>query len=122
QYYTGLGLRAARGRTIVADDDRLGADPVAVITDEYWERRFSRDPSVIGKRLSVNGIATTIIGVTPPAFAGTQDIGKSPDLSLPMTSLIGIRRSPEDLTNGSFFWVHIMGRRAPGVSETQARA
>jgi predicted permease len=122
EYHAGLGVRAARGRTITPDDDRPGAAPVAVITDEYWERRFQRDPRAIGRTVVVNGVTVTIVGVTSPAFAGTMDIGQSPDLTLPMRTMISIRRSETDLSDARFWWVRIMGRRAPGVSEAQAHA
>src|SRR5262249_17396020 len=65
-YYAGLGVGAALGRTIVDDDDRPEASPVAVISHRYWQRRFGGDPQVVGRQISINNVPFIIIGVTPP--------------------------------------------------------
>jgi putative ABC transport system permease protein len=68
-YYQVLGVGAALGRTIVLEDDREpGEHPVCVISHGYWQRRFGRDPGVVGKTIHLGGYPFTIIGVTPPEF------------------------------------------------------
>src|SRR5882724_6448920 len=84
-YYDALGVQAMMGSTIHAGDDEPGAQPVVVITHRYWERRFVRDPEIIGKKINVNNVPFTIIGVTPPDFYGTLQVGESPDLTIPMS-------------------------------------
>src|SRR5438105_5024217 len=84
-YFRTLGVRAAVGRTLTPDDDRDEAPPVAVLSDGYWRRRFGGDPKAIGTVLQVNTVPMTIVGVTPPAFVGVQQVltGAS-DITMPL--------------------------------------
>ena len=50
-------------------DDQPGAAPVAVITDEYWQRKFGRDAQVIGRAILVERVPVTIVGISPPGFS-----------------------------------------------------
>ena len=119
-YHATLGVRPALGRTIVPDDDRRGADPVAVLTHRYWQRRFGGDSSIVGTRITINGFSTTVIGVTPSGFVGTLDVGSPADVTLPMSFVDLIRPGDGDLTNANFWWVQIMGRRRAGVTAQRA--
>src|SRR6185437_7092634 len=84
-YFSVLGVPALIGRTFTAGEVRVpGAAPVVVISYGYWERRFGRDPAVIGRKLLVNGSAFTIIGVTPPEFFGDV-VGAPTDIWFPIT-------------------------------------
>jgi predicted permease len=121
-YYAGLGVGTLRGRLITLADDRSGSPPVAVITDHYWERRFGRKPSAVGATVNVDGIAVTIVGVTPAEFAGALDVGDSPDISLPMSLEPEIRRGSADLTDGGFWWVRVMGRRQPDIPRARVQS
>ena len=72
-----LGVGALLGRTLTEDDDKIpGGHPVAVISYNYWERRFARDPAIVGKNVAVNGHPFTIIGVTPLDFFGVKVGGR----------------------------------------------
>lgn len=121
-YFRGLGVGAALGRTLTDEDDRPGAPPVATITHQYWTRRFDRDSGIVGKAVLINKVRFTIIGVTPEGFAGTLDVTQSPDFTLPFAvePLLGGERS--DLVRPAFLWVHMIGRLRPGVSREQAVA
>lgn len=121
-YYDALGVQAMLGSTIRPGDDDDGADPVVVITHRYWERRFARDPEVIGKKINVNNVTFTIIGVTPPEFFGTLQVGESSDLTIPMSLESQLRPRSQSLRQAWFWWVRIMGRLKPGVAAEQARA
>jgi hypothetical protein len=59
-YYSGLGIDAFRGRTLTVEDDRPGAEPAAVISHNYWRRRFGLDPGVIGKNVRINGVSSQL--------------------------------------------------------------
>jgi predicted permease len=83
-YFDVLGVSAILGRTFTADDDQTGKPPVAVISSGYWERRFGRDPAVIGKTIYLAKIPFTVIGVTSPGFYGLNVAGRSADVVLPM--------------------------------------
>src|SRR6185369_11008776 len=64
-YFETFGTRPAAGRSLRADDEVSNGAFAAMISDNYWERRFARDPSVIGSTLIVSGIRANIVGVTP---------------------------------------------------------
>jgi len=63
-----LGVQPRLGRTFTAAEDQPGAAPVVVIGDRLWKRRFGGDPHVLGRRILVNGVPQTIIGIMPPGF------------------------------------------------------
>ena len=83
-YYEGLGVGALVGRTITDDDDRAAAQPVAVLSHRYWQRRFGGDPTVVGRQINLNNVAFTVVGVTPEGFDGAMNLGTSPDVSIPI--------------------------------------
>ena len=119
-YYRGLGVNAILGRRITTDDDKEGAQPVAVIRFEYWKKRFQSDRGVLGKPAYVNGVPFIIVGVTPPNFEGALDVGETADISLPLASQPVVDRHPSLAAEGDW-WLRIMGRLKPGVSIEQAR-
>lgn len=67
-YFSLLGLEPALGEFFQAGDRRR----VAVLSDDFWRQRFKADPAIVGKPVSVNGVALTIIGVAPKNFRGTR--------------------------------------------------
>ena len=66
--FTVFGIEAAAGRLLDPRDDRPEADPVAVISEEFWQRRFAADRRIVGKTIVLDGNAYTIVGVLPPNF------------------------------------------------------
>lgn len=64
-----LGLSPVAGRTFTDDEEKPGATPVAMISQGLWKRRFGQDRSLFGKTISLNGQATTIIGIAPAALS-----------------------------------------------------
>jgi predicted permease len=121
-YFRGLGVGAALGRTLSDEDDRAGAPPVATITHQYWRQRFDRDPSVVGKTVHINRVAFTIVGVTQEGFAGTLNVTESPDFTLPFAVEPLFGGEPSDLVRPAFLWVNMIGRLRPGMSREQAVA
>jgi predicted permease len=122
-YFSGLGVSSVLGRTLTVADDQASAAPVAVISYRYWRDRFAEDPSVVGRTIHLNTIPVTVIGVTPPGFAGAMQIGESPDISVALAQ--HGRFQPDRLANRSqpwYWWVRIMGRLAPQTTAAQARA
>ena len=74
-YFDVLGVRPYAGRLLTQDDDRNpGAHPVAVISYAFWERRFGKDQSIIGKTILANEHAVTVLGVTPPSLRSVSRI------------------------------------------------
>ena len=68
QLFPLLGKSPTLGRGFTADDDRVGAEPVVLISDDLWKRRYNSDPAVIGRAIQVNARPHTVIGVMPPKF------------------------------------------------------
>src|SRR5262245_6490199 len=121
-FFATLGVNALLGRTLTEDDDKIpGGHPVAVISYNYWQRRFARSPAIVGKRVTVNGHPFTIIGVTPLDFFGVK-VGESPDFWAPamMHAQLSPGDSIEDYLNG---WPgFVLARLKPEVAEQQALA
>jgi predicted permease len=78
-----LGMRLIIGRGITTDDDRAGADAVAVISHSWWQRSFNGDPSVIGSTLYLNYRPFTVVGVMSPEYLGPTS-GFRPDVWIPI--------------------------------------
>jgi putative ABC transport system permease protein len=107
-YYSTLRLLRFLGRTIDEPDER-NRRRVAVLSYSFWARRFGSDPAIVGKTINLNGVPTEVIGVTPPAFFGTDE-GVSPDITIPLDN-------PIQFAN---VWATV--RLKPGVSDKQAQA
>jgi predicted permease len=123
-YYQVLGIGARIGRTIVPDDDRPGAPPVAVISSKYWHTRFGTDPQVVGKVVRVNRLPVTIVGVLPPEFTGVQQtMAEAPDISLPVTlqPQIDAGNGENQLAQPTNWWLQVMGRLKPGATPAQVQ-
>jgi predicted permease len=121
-YHSALGVAAFRGRTLTPTDDQPGAPPVAVISHHYWQSRFAGDPAAIGKTLMFNRVAATIVGVTPPGFAGTLLSIGSTDITLPLAMAPQFHPAGAKTTDVQFSWLRIMGRLKPGATREQAAA
>jgi putative ABC transport system permease protein len=68
-----LGISPQLGRDFTAGDDRQGAEPVVVLSDDLWRRRYNGDPSILGRAIEVNSRPHTVIGVMPPRFRFPDD-------------------------------------------------
>ena len=125
-YYQVLGVTARLGRTILPDDDRPTAAPVAVISHRYWMSRFGGSPSVVGTPANVNNVPVTIVGVLPPEFSGVeQAVGDAPDVSLPLALEpqfnAGLNAPPSRLSQPAFWWLEVMGRLNPASTAAQVQ-
>jgi predicted permease len=73
EMFSMLGLKPARGRLLTEDDDRvIGKSPYAVISYDYWQRRFGRDPKIVGRTFRMGDNVYEIVGVAPKGFTGTE--------------------------------------------------
>ena len=122
-FYHSVGVVPAAGRPILASDDAPDAEKVAVISNGLWERRFGRDPSVLGKAVEINGAAVTIVGINPRDFTGVEP-GRNPDLFFPMgmQSVAWPRTDSSALTNPDMWWVIVIGRLKRDVADAEAQA
>ncbi len=119
-YFQVLGTGAAMGRTFLAEDDAPGAPPVALASYNFWERRFARDPGLLGRAMTLNGVAVTIAGIAPRDFTGAALT--VPDLWVPLA--VQARLMPQENVLHSRDWVccRLYGRLRPGVRSSQAEA
>src|SRR5262245_61411642 len=117
-FFSMLGINAVIGRTLIeADDNPSNPHPGAVISYEYWRRRFGLDPQVVGRRVTVNDTALTIVGVAPPGFFGFE-VGSRPELWWPIKA-----SEYADISSLEGSWgFRVIGRLRPGVSMAQAQA
>lgn len=122
-YFETLGVQPWLGRLFTqADNKNPGAHPVAVLSYEYWQRRFGGDPTIVGGSLILNDHPTTVIGVTPPGFYGT-DLAEATDIRVPMMMATVFRPFPANrLENVDHQWLDILARQKTGISRAQAEA
>jgi hypothetical protein len=120
-YYATLGLQPAAGRLLTESDDRPGAIPVAAITDDYWRRKFGRNPLAIGQQILVEGKTVTIVGVSPAGFTGAN-VGEAADFTLPLGVLPQIQLDRNYTLDTAAWWLRVLARPQPGVSHTQVKA
>jgi predicted permease len=145
-YFPLLGVPAIVGRTLTAEEDTIpGGHPVAVISYNFWRRRFGLDQGIIGKTIHLGagrlvwgasvggedpptarkadaeGAPFTIIGVTPSWFSG-ETVGDGPDFWIPMMMQAQVMPGREWLSRRNVGWVRIIGRMRPGLSLEKAAA
>lgn len=120
-YYQTLGLNPEAGRLLARADDRPGATLVAVLSDGYWQRQYSRNPGVIGQTIRVNGIPVTVAGVSPAGFTGTN-VGAVADLTVPVAALARIAPEEAGLLGPGNFWLRVLARPRSGISAAQTEA
>lgn len=128
-YFSGLGVSPILGRVIAADDEKPSAPRVAVISYGYWSRQFGSSPAVIGKNIDIKTVPFTIIGVAPPEFFGIQP-GRAIDFWAPLVrdgellrwSMSLAAGDPSPFTSRDWWWLTMMARLKPGVTEQQANS
>ena len=112
-YFRLFGARVVMGRTFTPEEDRPGGEKVAVLSYGLWTRRFSADPAIIGKSISLSGDPFVVIGVISPDF-DIAEFGPEPDLFVPF------QLDPNTVDQGHFF--QAAARIKPGVTLEQAQA
>lgn len=105
-----------------SDNETLGAHPVAVISDGYWDRQFRRAPDVVGKTIVINGAAFTIVGVTAPRFFGAIVAPRNPEIWVPLMMQTAVRYASNASNNSNadprkpwppqrgIEWLNVIGR------------
>jgi len=112
-----LGVRLVVGRTFFPEEDRVGAVPVVVIGSGFWKRKFGAAPDALGKALTLNGVAHTIVGVVPEDYGCRSNLYCS-DVYTP----IGQWNDPTFRDRRTGMGMNAVGRLKPGVSFEQAKA
>ena len=124
EYFSTLGVQSLLGRTFTRDDDPTAR--YAVISYDYWQRRFGRRADILGARLAIREGVFSIIGVAPASFFG-ETVGGRPDIWLPLTLQPLVLPGRDWLHDQSgniekVMWLHAFGRLRPGVTLEQAQA
>jgi predicted permease len=121
-YFDVLGIPLALGRGFLPEEDQTpNSHPVAVLSDACWQKRFAADPSIVGKTVSFNNVAFTVIGIAPKGFIGTE-VAYAPEMWVPM--MMGPVMEPgskwlEQRDSDNLF---VVGRLKPGVTKAQAES
>jgi predicted permease len=122
-YFSAMGVQPALGRAFRPDEDEvLGRDAVAILSHSFWARALAADPDVLGRRVRMNGIEFTVIGVAPEPFIGL-DMFVRPDLYVPLMmwpALVGEEPSPLEQRDRRV--IDVRGRLRDGVTLEQASA
>ncbi|MGH9572812.1 MAG: ABC transporter permease [Candidatus Acidiferrales bacterium] len=117
-FFTTLGVKPVVGRSFVPQEDQIGAAPVVLISEGLWKRKFAASPSAVGKALSLNGTAYTIVGVIPGDFHyASGNFHLNTDVFVP----IGQWDAPLFRDRRTGMGMDAVGRLAPGVTLAQAQ-
>jgi predicted permease len=124
-YFDLLGLKPALGRLLGPQDDTAkNANPVVVLSYNYWRTRFGASRDIAGQTVLINGHPFTILGVAPENFDSAIG-GYKPAVFIPV-SMVEVAMpwmAPrDDLNNHQSIWLTLVARLKPGVSRTQAES
>src|SRR5467141_396122 len=113
-YFDALGARPMLGRTFTPDDDRSGAQHVAILGEGLWQGRFAGDPKIIGRDITIGGEPYTIVGVVPRTF------------QFPLMGLANlwtpIALTDKERADRGTSFLSAFGRLKPGITLKQAGA
>jgi len=121
EFYEALGLRPALGRLLAPADDQPGAPQVAVISDDFWERKFNRDPNLLGRPILIEGVPVSIVGVSAPGFRGAT-VGRLADITIPLAATARLYPEMTGRLAAGSEWLRVLARLQPGLSMEQGKA
>jgi putative ABC transport system permease protein len=114
-FFAVLGIQPARGRSFTAAEDRPGGEPVAILSDGLWRRRFGADAGLVGRTVAINSESFVVVGIMPPDFqyqSGFQYL-RTADVFVPLRPALNGDRDPN---------YRVIGRLRSGVTTAQAQA
>ncbi len=113
--FPAFGLSRALGRLLTENDDVTpGAHPVAILSHDYWTRRFAQDPKALGRTFRIGDAVFEIAGVAAERFTGTET-GTVTDIFIPM-----MMKNPRTLASSDNFWLRTLVQLKPGVAAQPA--
>lgn len=121
-YFSVLGVNPIRGRAFGPNDAHgSAASPAVLISENYWQRRFGGDPKLVGRTIKLNGVAFTVIGITPHDFMGTNLEVPNFWISIRQQALLhpGSSDATHDRENAC---CRLYGRLVPGTTLSEAQA
>lgn len=123
RFFEVLGVSAARGRLLTPADDGPAppAGPVAVISHRFWREQFGGTDDAIGRQITLQRTAFTVVGVMPAGFFGA-DVGRMTDVMVPFATEPLMRGQEGHLASVNSSWLNIMVRRRPRQTLEEANA
>jgi predicted permease len=118
KFFEVLGVPPAVGRGFRAEEDKAGGDPVVVISDALWRRRFARDPGAIGKTLTLDGRDYTVIGVMPADF---QFAVLGPTIDIIAPRVFELNSLQPGMVQAGVGFLELVARLKPGVGVAAAQ-
>jgi predicted permease len=121
-YFDVLGVKAAIGRTFTPSEDQVkDGEPYAVISYEYWQRRFGGDPQVLNRAIEINGHPMTVIGVAERGFTGFEAMSPA-DVFVPLSMKTVATPTWDHRERRNSIWLRIFARLKPGVQPQTAQS
>ncbi|HEX4494596.1 MAG TPA: ABC transporter permease [Thermoanaerobaculia bacterium] len=124
-YFDVLGVRPARGRFFLPDEDGTsGAHPVVVLSHALWQSRFGSDPGIVGRTVRLNNQGLTVVGIAPSEFKGLSILDRPPEVWVPAAMHRDLLKGPQALwidKRGTFVFSGV-ARLAPGAGIERAGA
>jgi macrolide transport system ATP-binding/permease protein len=126
-YFDVLGVGAIQGRTFVKEEGQTPV-PIVVLSEHLWRTRFDSNAAIVGRKISLNGLGFTIVGVAPKNFIGTEvSLNRELWVPLAMQPLLNppeASRAADPFTNRfqerDSHWLAVFARLKPGVAREQA--
>jgi putative ABC transport system permease protein len=112
-FFSILGVRPVVGRLFLPEEDRPGGPPAVILSEALWKRRYGGDPSVVGKGVTLDGKAYTVVGVLPATFVVPDQFKIEHALWVPIAE--------SEAGAGPFRIFRVIGRLRPGMSVATAR-
>ena len=120
-YFAVLDVAPALGRGFHADECRAPeANPVVVISNDLWRKDFQNDPAAVGRTITLNRHAFTVVGIAPKGFDGTEPVASR--FWAPVTMQAELLPGTPFLSETNLSWMQMLGRLKPGVPLAEARA
>jgi len=124
-FFQGLSVLPVVGRPFLAEEDRVGQEPVLIVSHRFWTERLGRDQNLLNHKVRINDVPAEIVGVTPPGFFGLR-AGQWSDVYAPLAMRVAFSPTTGDkVARGEDdwdWWVRQVGRLKPGISKADATA
>jgi putative ABC transport system permease protein len=122
-FFPALGVKPAAGRLLLRGEGEVpDRDPVAVLSYNFWQKRFNGDPNVVGRQVTIDGRPLSVVGVAPKGFYGFPNAVIQAEVYLPMMQATLEGTPADDLNSWKNRNLLLYGRLRPGVSLKQANA
>ncbi|HWA26980.1 MAG TPA: ABC transporter permease [Lacunisphaera sp.] len=110
------GLKPVLGRYYTAEEDKAGADPVVVINEDLWARRYGRNPALVGSTIPVDGVQRTVLGIAPASLS----LPRRAEMWVPIFPYAATKQNWQSRGNNP--GLYSTGRMKPGVTLEQVKA